>query len=222
MAGDVRSEIERPSRCVDVTPSPSREEPAPTTILICDPRRMVRESLARATSAIPGVRHIECSARDDELLLLYRNQQAALVLIGVQRGGPGGVETTRRFLAAYPHATALAFGCPADTVGLAAAIATGAHGCLRWDTSHPGSVMLAHALANAGTQYQASSPARLTERELQVLHGMVQGKSNGEIGRELYLSEDTIKTHTRRLFRRLGVGSRAEAVAHGIRRGFLS
>jgi DNA-binding NarL/FixJ family response regulator len=38
---------------------------------------------------------------------------------------------------------------------------------------------------------------------------MSQGKSNGQIGRDLYLSEDTIKTHARRLFRKLGVNDRA-------------
>ena len=49
---------------------------------------------------------------------------------------------------------------------------------------------------------------RLTEREKQVLIGMTEGKSNGEIGRELFLSEDTVKTHARRLFRKLGVNDR--------------
>jgi DNA-binding NarL/FixJ family response regulator len=63
---------------------------------------------------------------------------------------------------------------------------------------------------------------QLTERELQVLRGMSQGKSNGQIGRELYLSEDTIKTHARRLFRKLGATDRAQAVAYGFRRNLLS
>ncbi len=53
----------------------------------------------------------------------------------------------------------------------------------------------------------------LSVREMQVLTGMSQGKSNAQIGRELYLSEDTIKTHARRLFRKLGAKDRAEAVA---------
>jgi DNA-binding NarL/FixJ family response regulator len=63
---------------------------------------------------------------------------------------------------------------------------------------------------------------QLTERELQVLTGMSQGKSNGQIGRDLYLSEDTIKTHARRLFRKLGVNDRAQAVALGFRRGLVT
>ena len=62
----------------------------------------------------------------------------------------------------------------------------------------------------------------LSMREMQVLTGMSQGKSNAQIGRELYLSEDTIKTHARRLFRKLGAKDRAEAVATGFRRGSLS
>ena len=51
---------------------------------------------------------------------------------------------------------------------------------------------------------------------------MSQGKSNAEIGKSLFLSEDTVKTHARRLFRKLGVSDRAQAVAFGFRRGFVT
>jgi len=61
----------------------------------------------------------------------------------------------------------------------------------------------------------------LTERELQVLRGMADGKSNAEIGRELFVSEDTVKTHARRLFRKLGARDRAHAVAAGFRAGLV-
>ncbi|ROO51783.1 regulatory LuxR family protein [Micromonospora sp. Llam0] len=62
----------------------------------------------------------------------------------------------------------------------------------------------------------------LTERELQVLRGMAEGKSNGEIGRDLFVSEDTVKTHARRLFRKLGARDRAHAVATGFRTGLVA
>ncbi len=62
----------------------------------------------------------------------------------------------------------------------------------------------------------------LTERELQVLRGMADGKSNAEIGRDLFVSEDTVKTHARRLFRKLGARDRAHAVASGFRTGLVS
>jgi DNA-binding NarL/FixJ family response regulator len=64
--------------------------------------------------------------------------------------------------------------------------------------------------------------AALTERELQVLRGMADGKSNAEIGRELFVSEDTVKTHARRLFRKLGARDRAHAVAAGFRSGLVA
>lgn len=72
------------------------------------------------------------------------------------------------------------------------------------------------------TVREVAPAAALSMREMQVLTGMSQGKSNAQIGRELYLSEDTIKTHARRLFRKLGAKDRAEAVAIGFRRGVMS
>jgi DNA-binding NarL/FixJ family response regulator len=72
------------------------------------------------------------------------------------------------------------------------------------------------------TVREAAPVAALSMREMQVLNGMSQGKSNAQIGRELYLSEDTIKTHARRLFRKLGAKDRAEAVATGFRRGIMT
>ena len=112
-----------------------------------------------------------------------------------------------------------------DSGSIAAAIAGGARGYLRWDASRPELVAaLAHTLASTSVpapRTPSDSGVQLTERELQVLRGMAQGKSNGQIGRELYLSEDTVKTHARRLFRKLGVNDRAQAVALGFRRGFV-
>jgi DNA-binding NarL/FixJ family response regulator len=61
----------------------------------------------------------------------------------------------------------------------------------------------------------------LTKREIEVLVGMSNGRSNAQIGAELYLSEDTVKTHARRLFRKLGANDRAQAVAIGLRRGLI-
>lgn len=60
-----------------------------------------------------------------------------------------------------------------------------------------------------------------TPRELQVLRGMSRGMSNGQIGRELNLAEDTIKTHARRLFRKLDANDRAHAVSIGYLCGLL-
>ena len=65
------------------------------------------------------------------------------------------------------------------------------------------------------------APEKLTDREQQVLVGRSDGKTNGEIGKDYFLSEDTVKTHARRLFRKLGVRDRAAAVTVGFRMGLL-
>ncbi|WP_262283113.1 response regulator transcription factor [Micromonospora sp. MA102] len=83
----------------------------------------------------------------------------------------------------------------------------------------------AEAAPAGGPQRTARTPRSaigLTERELQVLLGMAEGKSNAEIGRELFVSEDTVKTHARRLFRKLGARDRAHAVAAGFRAGLVA
>jgi DNA-binding NarL/FixJ family response regulator len=197
-----------------------------TTVLICDDRRSVREGLTRVMSAVPGVHRIDCVAHGDELLTRFSRQTVDVVLVGTQRAVPTGVEATRRLVAAHPQANVIVFGAPDDSGSIAAAIAGGARGYLRWDASRPELVAaLAHTLASTSVpapRTPADSGVQLTERELQVLRGMAQGKSNGQIGRELYLSEDTVKTHARRLFRKLGVRDRAQAVAHGFRRGLVS
>ena len=71
-------------------------------------------------------------------------------------------------------------------------------------------------------QATASVPKpELTKREIEVLTGMSNGRSNAQIGADLFLSEDTVKTHARRLFRKLGASDRAQAVAIGLRRGLI-
>jgi DNA-binding NarL/FixJ family response regulator len=77
------------------------------------------------------------------------------------------------------------------------------------------------AAATAGAALGDSRGISLTERELQVLRGMAEGRSNAEIGRELYVSEDTVKTHARRLFRKLSARDRAHAVAAAFRAGLV-
>ena len=114
----------------------------------------------------------------------------------------------------------IVFGSPDDTASIAAAIACGARGFLRWDATQPEIVAaLADTLTTPrvpAVRESMDGEAPLTEREMQVLRGMSQGQSNGEIGRELFLSEDTVKTHARRLFRKLGARDRAQAVALGL------
>ena len=61
----------------------------------------------------------------------------------------------------------------------------------------------------------------LSEREQQVLRGFAEGKSIPDLAAELYLGASTVKTHTQRLYEKLGVSDRAAAVAEAMRRGLI-
>ncbi|HEY2422534.1 MAG TPA: response regulator transcription factor [Chthoniobacterales bacterium] len=61
----------------------------------------------------------------------------------------------------------------------------------------------------------------MSEREIEVLKLMAQGKSNKEIAAALFISEGTVKSHGKSIFTKMNVRSRTEAVAEATRRGFL-
>ena len=65
------------------------------------------------------------------------------------------------------------------------------------------------------------SSEALTGRELYVLELLAQGKSNKEIGVSLYISETTVKSHLRSIFKKLNVLSRTEAISVASRRGLI-
>jgi DNA-binding NarL/FixJ family response regulator len=208
-----------------------------TTVLICDDHRIVREGLRQFVAGVPGVDKVETAASGEEVLARYPHEHPDLVLMDVRMPGLGGLEATRRLVAAHPEAKVIMLTAADDRDQVAAAVSSGARGYLLKDVSHEElCAAVAHALdgidlvepslrrALVSREPARTGPpqAQLTERELQVLTGMSQGNSNSAIGRELYLSEDTVKTHARRLFRKLGVNDRAQAVALGFRRGLVS
>lgn len=61
----------------------------------------------------------------------------------------------------------------------------------------------------------------LTQRELQVLQLLVKGRTNKEISSNLFISEDTVKTHMKALFHKLGVNARTEAIVEAVRSGLV-
>ena len=61
----------------------------------------------------------------------------------------------------------------------------------------------------------------LSSRERQVLEGFARGRSIPQVAAELMIGASTVKTHTQRLYEKLGVSDRAAAVAEAMRRGLL-
>jgi DNA-binding NarL/FixJ family response regulator len=202
-----------------------------TTVLICDDHRMVREGLRRSVQSMPGVDRVDTAESGEEVLARWPSERQDLVLMDVSMPGLGGLEATRRLISRHPEANVVMLTGAGDRDAVALAISGGARGYLHKNVSREElAAALLTALADSPLRTPApgahaddsgAQPPELTERERQVLHGMAQGRSNAEIGRELYLSEDTIKTHARRLFRKMGVNDRAQAVASGFRWGLV-
>src|SRR4051794_37864089 len=208
-----------------------------TTVLICDDSRPAREVLRRSGAGGPGVDRVETAASGEEVLARGPAERPDLVLMGTRMPGLSGLEATLRLVNAHPEANVIMLTGPEDQQdretrdAVARAIAGGARGYLVKDVSAEelaAAVVMALADTRRTEMFAERTftppPGRapqLTERERQVLEGMASGKSNGEIGRQLYLSEDTVKTHARRLFRKLGAADRAQAVALGFRWGLV-
>jgi DNA-binding NarL/FixJ family response regulator len=204
-----------------------------TTVLICDDLRAVRDGLRRSVESLPGIDRVDTVASGEEVLARWPSERHDLVLMDVQMPGLGGVEAARRLVQEHPEANVVMLTLASDREAAAAAIAGGARGFLHKDVSREelcatmANVLTVSALSpgvaptHSARAFDSGAPT-LTERERQVLTGMAGGKSNAQIGRDLYLSEDTIKTHARRLFRKLEVGDRAHAVAAGFRFGLVN
>ncbi|CAB4944161.1 unannotated protein [freshwater metagenome] len=201
-----------------------------TTVLVCDDAPLAREAIRRAVGAVPGIERVTAAGSGEEVLARYPIERPDLVLMDVRMPGIGGVEASRRLMASHPDAMIFMLTMGEDPDGVARAVSCGARGYIAKDAAREEvaatvALALAHSGAASGSRSNrvrpAGSPPALTEREREVLDGMSRGKSNGDIGRELYLSEDTIKTHARRLFRKLAAADRAQAVALGFRWGIL-
>jgi DNA-binding NarL/FixJ family response regulator len=200
------------------------------TVLVCDDSPLAREGMRRALAQVPGVTRIVLTGSGEEALARFGAERPDLVLMDVRMPGLGGLEATRRLLTAHPHTNVIMLTVAEDIDGVARAVASGALGYLVKDAArNEVAATVGYALRRPGAGRPrgggraavAGTPPTLTEREMQVLEGMSRGRSNAEIGRELYLSEDTIKTHARRLFRKLEAADRAQAVAVGYRWGLV-
>lgn len=198
------------------------------SVMVCDDAPAVRTALRRCLAAIPDVLRVSVTASGEEMLARYPVEQPDIVLVDVQMPGIGGCEAVRRLLELDRRAVAVMLTAGENPAAVAEGVSLGATGYLAKDASPQELAAVLAALSgrqNAGAtlphQRLAADPG-LTEREQQVLRGMSDGLSNAQIGKELYLSEDTVKTHARRLFRKLAVSDRGHAVAEGMRRGLIA
>ena len=199
-------------------------------VLIVDDHPIVREGLRAVLATEPGITVLgDCGSGEDAV-----RAAAALspdvVLMDLRLPGLDGVGATRQIVA-DGHSAVLIL-TTYDTDGdIARAIAAGAVGYRLKDAPRQDLVAAVHATARGETVLAAPVAAklvsqvrgagRLTAREDDVLERIARGLSNPEIGRELYISEATVKSHVTSIFTKLSVKDRTAAVTVAIARGLL-
>ncbi|MEU3659221.1 response regulator transcription factor [Streptomyces sp. NPDC032940] len=206
--------------------APGTTAPAPVRILVCDDHVVVRAGLLALLDSAPGIEVAGEAGTGEEALALAARLAPDVVLMDLQLGeGIDGVEATRRLTAGdgpSPHVLVLTtYDTDAD---ITRAIEAGATGYLL-KAERPEELFAAiHAAARGRTALSGPVASRvmanmrsprpsLTDRERDILAQLATGLGNREIARALFISEATVKTHLRRIYDKLGVDTRAGAVA---------
>jgi DNA-binding NarL/FixJ family response regulator len=192
-------------------------------LLLSDDHPVVRAGIRALLESETDLEVIAEAATAEDAVRLAAASDVDLVLMDLQfPGAMQGAEATRRIRShvGAPRVLVLTnYDTDADILG---AIEAGASGYLLKDAP-PAELVAAVRAAAVGdaalapavsSRLDASQAAeRLTVREAEVLTLVADGRSNRDIGRELFLSEATVKSHLVHIFTKLGVGSRTAAVA---------
>ncbi|WP_349897316.1 response regulator transcription factor [Parafrigoribacterium soli] len=194
-------------------------------LLIADDHPVVRAGLRALFAAEPDMEVVGEASAADEAVRRARALDVDLVLMDLQFGsGHQGVDATRmlRGEERAPRVLILTnYDSDADILG---AVEAGASGYLLKDAppaeliagvraAAAGETALAPAVADRlGARARSVEPG-LSAREIEVLGLVASGNSNRDIGRALFLSEATVKSHLVHIFGKLGVNSRTSAVA---------
>lgn len=219
---------------------------APTCV-VHDERPQARRRLRLLVRSVVGPDAVTVADDADDLLARLGTTPRAMAVLGLAESEPTGLVAVRRVLAEAPGTAVLVAGSAEAHAPAQQALAEGAAGFLRWDapramirtlvrsvgTSAAGEDLLprpagtvpdaadAPGLRDVVVDLEAQRRLELSVREVQVLIGVSRGLTNADIGRRLYLSDHTVKSHTGHLFRKLGASDRAQAVSHAWRLGLF-
>jgi DNA-binding NarL/FixJ family response regulator len=216
--------------------------PVPLRLILVDDHEMVLRGLdamlghfadevqivGTATSATTALRAVAAAEPD-------------VVLCDVRIGKESGLDLCRQITTQYPSVKVVVLTVYDDEHYLFQALRVGASGYILKridgeelvrhlrrvregetviDSALAGRVALSAARLDAG-EFWPGAHLGLTQRESEVLELLVSGHSNKGVAAKLVLSEDTIKTHIRGLYRKLGVSDRSGAIAVALREGLF-
>jgi DNA-binding NarL/FixJ family response regulator len=207
----------------------------PIKISIVEDSDKFRETLARVLNRAEGFRCISHYPNAEDALKALPQDKPEVVLMDINLPGMNGVECVRQLKQSLPTVQVMMLTVYEDTENIFNALAAGASGYMLKRTPRDelldairevhrgGSPMTTHIARKVVQSFQRAAPASspteaLSPREQEVLDCLAQGFLYKEIAEKLSISYETVHTYIRRIYEKLQVRTRTEAVAKFLRR----
>ncbi|UCB43652.1 MAG: response regulator transcription factor [Dehalococcoidales bacterium] len=210
-------------------------------ILLADDHAIVREGTRRVLEAESDMEVVAEAGDGEEAVEQVIRLKPDVAIMDIAMPKLNGIEATRRLKEAVPSTAVLVLTVYDNDRYVFSLLEAGAAGYLLKNVRgselveairsvyHGESVLHPAIASKVLRRFMPSkqgagqvAPASLTERELEVLMLAAKGLSNGDIADKLYLSVRTVQGHLARIFDKLGVGSRTEAILRGLKEGWFS
>ena len=214
--------------------------PESIKVLIVDDHPVFREGLRQCLEARKNLRVIAAVGGGEELWKAIRaHGRPHAILMDVEMPGEGGIELTQTLHEKHPEIRVVMLTAFSDSERVFAALKAGAVGYLlknaapdeirdTVERAAAGEPMLSGEIAGRvlrefererEEERYREQLAALTAREEEILKLLATGESNREIGRRLFISEQTVKNHLHNIFDKLGVSDRLELALYAIHKG---
>jgi len=212
------------------------EEDKMIKVLLVDDHEMVRIGLAAVLGTEDGIEVVGEASSGEEGIRLAQEYKPDVVLMDLVMEGMDGIETTRQLLKLYPDCKVIVLTSYLDDEKMYPVIEAGAFSYLL-KTSRASEIaeairaavrgqsvlesQVASKMMNRFRQPKAETPAHeeLTEREMDVLRLLAQGKSNQDIADDLIIGIKTVKFHVTNILAKLGVEDRTQAAIYAYKNG---
>jgi RNA polymerase sigma factor (sigma-70 family) len=207
----------------------------PITVSIVEDNDKLRGTLARVLNRAEGFRCVSDYGNAEDALKDLPRVKPEVVLMDINLPGMNGVECVRQLKPVLPTVQVMMLTVYEDTDNIFNALAVGASGYMLKrtpqaelleairDVHRGGSPMTTHIARKVVQSFQRSQASAaqtdsLSEREQQVLELLAQGLIYKEISEKLGISYETVHTYIRRIYEKLQVRTRTEAVAKFLKR----